>query len=90
MRDKSHPRVAKSRGLVGIVRAGGRTLQDREGKNITLFARFGAANRLYPQLLDVLRAVSFHPTATCENEIAADIVLVSPNRLTPRFPEFQR
>jgi hypothetical protein len=58
--------MAKSRGLVGIVRAGGRTLQDREGKDITLFARFRAADRHYPQLLDVLRAVSFHRPATGE------------------------
>jgi hypothetical protein len=75
MRDKSHPRVAKSRGLVGIVRAGGRTLQDRECKDITQFARFRAANRHYPQLLDVLRAVSFHRPAAREAIFAARIAL---------------
>jgi len=30
MRDMGHPIGGKSRGLTGIVRAGGRTLQDRD------------------------------------------------------------
>jgi hypothetical protein len=31
MRDKSHPMVANPAAWKGIVRAGGRTLQDRDG-----------------------------------------------------------